>query len=360
MTRAALVALAVAGCTNPSPLDAPAPVAATPFTGKSVEADVVLRDFRFDSGETLPELKLHYATLGTPQRDAAGHITNAVMILHGTGGSGKQFMRPQFADEMYGPGQPLDITRYFIVLPDDIGHGGSSKPSNGMRAHFPQYAYGDMVRAEHEIAAHLGIARLRLVMGTSMGCMHGFMWAERYPDAMDSVVALACLPVQIAGRNRMWRKLLIDGITNDPEWNHGDYTTPPRASLHIATAMYIIAGSAPVAQQASLPTRDAVDKKLAELEPMLEKDMDPNDELYAVSASRDYDPSRDLEQIRARLVHINFGDDFINPPELGIAEQMIKRVPRGRFVLIPGSAETHGHGTHTWARFWKQELRGLL
>jgi homoserine O-acetyltransferase/O-succinyltransferase len=325
------------------------------------EGDYVSHDFHFRSGETLPELRLHYHTFGKPARDATGRVTNAVLILHGTGGTGKQFLQRQFADVLFGPGQPLDVSRYFIVLPDDIGHGQSSKPSDGMHAHFPQYDYDDMVAGEHELLEKgLSVNHLRLVMGTSMGCMHSWVWTETYPDFMDAAMPLACLPVQIAGRNRMWRKMVIDGIRQDPDWKNGDYTTEPRAALQIGTDFLLIAGSTPLPMQISYPTRDAADKDLDDYVKRVTPTLDANDLLYAVNSSRNYDPSPQLEKITVPVMLVNSGDDFINPPDLGIAQREIKRVKHGRFVLIPASAETHGHGTHTWAVFWQQYLQQLL
>jgi homoserine O-acetyltransferase len=325
------------------------------------EGDYIAHDFHFKSRESLPELRLHYATFGKPERDASGKVTNAVLILHGTGGSGRQFLAPQFADVLYGPGQLLDATRYFIILPDNIGHGKSSKPSDGMRAHFPQYDYDDMVAAQHELLEKgLGVNHLRLVLGTSMGCMHSWVWSETYPDFMDALMPLACLPVQIAGRNRLWRKMVIEGIRQDPDWKNGDYTVEPRAALQISADFLLIAGSAPLPMQKSLPTRDAADKYLDDSTKRITATLDANDFLYAVSASRNYDPSERLETIKAPVMFVNSADDFINPPELGIAEREIKRVKHGKFVLIPASEQTHGHGTHTWAAIWQQYLKELL
>ena len=326
-----------------------------------MEADYVAHNFHFKSGETLPELRLHYTTLGKPQVDGAGKVTNAVLILHGTGGSGHQFLAPQFADVLFGPGQLLDANRYFIILPDNIGHGKSSKPSDGMHAHFPQYDYDDMVAAQHELLEKgLGVNHLRLLMGTSMGCMHSWVWGETYPEFMDAMMPLACLPVQIAGRNRLWRKMVMEGIRQDPEWKNGDYKTEPRAALQISADFLIIAGSAPLLMQKNLPTREAADKYLDESMKRNAGSLDANDLLYAVNASRNYDPSAKLETIKAPVMFVNSADDFINPPELGIAEREIKRVPHGKFVLIPVSDQTHGHGTHTWAAVWQQYLKELL
>jgi homoserine O-acetyltransferase/O-succinyltransferase len=325
------------------------------------EGDYIAHDFHFKSGETLAELRLHYLTFGKPVRDAAGRVTNAVLILHGTGGSGRQFLAPQFAGVLFGPGQLLDVSRYYVILPDNIGHGKSSKPSDGMHAHFPQYDYDDMVAAQHELLEKgLGVNHLRLIMGTSMGCMHSWVWGETYVDFMDAMMPLACLPVQIAGRNRVWRKMVIDGIRQDPDWKNGDYTTEPRAALQIGADFLIIAGSAPLQMQNSLPTRDDADKFLAESMPRITSHLDANDLFYAVNSSRNYDPSPGLEKITVPVMFVNSADDFINPPELGIAEREIKRVKNGKFVLIPISDQTHGHGTHTWAAVWQQNLKELL
>ena len=325
------------------------------------EADHIAHDFHFKSGEILPELRLHYTTFGKPERDGSGRVTNAVLILHGTGGTGHQFLAPQFAEVLFGPGQLLDANRYFIILPDNVGHGKSSKPSDGLHAHFPQYDYDDMVAAQHDLLEKgLGVNHLRLILGTSMGCMHSWVWGETYPDFMDALMPLACLPVQIAGRNRLWRKMVIDGIRKDPDWKDGDYTTEPRAALEIAADFLLIAGGAPLTMQKNLATRDAADKYLDDSMKRITATLDANDMLYAVSASRNYDPSSKLETIQAPVMFVNSADDFINPPELGIAEREIKRVKKGRFVLIPASEQTHGHGTHTWAAIWQQYLTELL
>jgi len=325
------------------------------------EGDFAIKDFKFVSGEALPELRVHYVTLGRLARDARGHASNAVLILHGTGGTGRQFLAPQFADELYGAGQPLDTTKYFIVLPDGIGHGHSSRPSDGLRAHFPHYDYDDMIEAQYRLLTkHLGVDHLRLVMGTSMGGMHTWVWAESHPGFMDAAMPLACLPVAIVGRNRLWRDMVEDAILSDPEWKKGDYTSEPTAALRAADHILLLAGSAPLFQQRTLATRDSVDHYLGAYLKRTLPTLDANDLLYQVDASRRYDPSPGLERITTTLVHVNSGDDFINPPELGIAEREIKRVKHGRFVLIPASDQTHGHGTHTWAVFWKQELTALL
>jgi homoserine O-acetyltransferase len=325
------------------------------------EGDYVIRDFHFASGEMLPELRLHYTTLGQPRRDSHGRVVNAVLILHGTGGSGRSLLNEHFAGVLFGRGQLLDSNRYFIILPDGIGHGKSSRPSDGLHARFPQYAYADMLAAQHALLVEgLQVDHLRLVMGTSMGCMHTFMWGEAYPDFVDALMPLACLPVQIAGRNRLWRNLLMQGIRTDPEWLQGEYKSEPLGSLREAAGLLLIAGSAPIPMQLTLPTRDAADQFLEKYMQRQLDELDANDLLFQVGASRDYDPSPELEKIKVPVTLINSADDFINPPELGIAEREIKRVKSARFVLLPASDQTHGHGTHTWAVLWQQYLAQLL
>ena len=307
----------------------------------TTEGDFVVKNFKFRSGETLPELRLHYTTLGKPVRNAEGRVTNAVLILHGTGGSGQQFLQQQFAGELFGPGQLLDANRYYIILPDGVGHGKSSKPSDGLHARFPQYDYDNMVAAHHQLLSEgLGVNHLRLILGTSMGCMHSFVWGETYPDFMEALMPLACQPVQIAGRNRIWRKMVMDAIRNDPEWKGGDYSAEPQQGLRTALDLLLIAGSAALYMQKTLPTRDAADKYLDDYFKARLAGLDANDLLYQVNASRSYDPSPQLEKIIAHVMYVNSADDFINPPELGMAEREIKKVKNARFVLIPISDET--------------------
>jgi homoserine O-acetyltransferase len=325
------------------------------------EGDVTVRNFAFRSGETLPELKLHYYTLGTPKRDASGHVTNAVMLLHGTGGTGRQFLRPQFAETLLVPGGLLDPARYYVIMPDGIGHGGSSKPSDGLHAHFPHYDYDDMVEAHYKLLTEgLKIDHLRLLFGTSMGCMQGFVWGETHPAFADALMTNACLPVPIAGRNRFWRKMLMDAITGDPAWAGGDYQEQPKEAMRVASGLLVLAGAAPLPFQLADPTRDQVDRYYDEHLAETLKTVDANDLLYQVDSSRDYDPSPKLGLITAQVMWVNSADDFINPPELGIAEQKVKDLKHGEFVLIPLSADTHGHGTHTWAKFWQDKMAHLL
>ena len=324
------------------------------------EGDFIVRDFRFSSGETLPELRLHYRTVGTPQRDASGKVRNAVLVMHGTGGTGAQFLGANFAGELFGSEQPLDAARYFVILPDAIGHGKSSKPSDGLRARFPRYGYEDMVRAHHQLVTEgLGVGRLRLVMGTSMGGMHTWLWGQRYPEAMDALMPLASLPDQISGRNRAWRRVAIDAIRRDPTWQDGNYTAQP-LGLHTVAQMLWLASSNPVLRQQAAPTLADADRVLDEYVDAYVKTGDANDILYAIEASRDYDPKPGLGRIVAPLVAINSADDIINPPELGILEREIVRVKHGTAIVIPFGPQTVGHGTHTMAALWKHHLQALL
>ena len=325
------------------------------------EGDYIVHDFKFTSGETLPELRLHYRTIGKQQKDAQGKTTNAVLIMHGTTGSGAQFVpRPEFADELFGKGQPLDATKFFIILPDGIGHGKSSKPSDGLHAKFPRYGYLDMVEAQYRLLTEgLGVNHARLVMGTSMGGMHTWLWGELHPDFMDALMPLASLPTQISGRNRAWRRVIIDAIRNDPAWNGGEYKTEPPSLRTAAETLWFMSGN-PVLRQKEAPTLAKTDEVLDKFVGQIVKTDDANDVLYALEASHDYDPGPNLEKIRAPLLGINSADDLINPPELGILEREIKRVPHGRASVIPLSDKTRGHGSHTVAVLWKDELVKLL
>jgi homoserine O-acetyltransferase len=336
-------------------------VPATPAHAVFQEGDWVAHDFHFRSGETLPQVHLHYRTVGSPIRDSAGEIVNAVLVLHSTASASDQFQKPQFADVVFGPGQVLDASRYYTVMPDSIGHGRSSKPSDGLKARFPAYDYDDMVGAQHALLTQgLGIRHLELVMGTSMGCMHSWVWAETYPTFMDAVMPLACLPAPIAGRNRMWRKMLIDQIRRDPTWNGGNYSQQPVESLRWAAQLILIASSGAEELQKLGPDAPAADRFLTEFTEHKMAGLDANDLLYALGSSRNYEPSGHLDAIRARLLTINFADDFINPPELNIAGPAVARLPNARLIVVPSSPDTHGHLTHTWAVFWQESLRTLL
>lgn len=317
------------------------------------EGDWVARDFKFHTGEALSELRLHYATVGDPTGEP-------VLVLHGTTGAGANFLSPAFAGELFGPGQTLDASKYFIIMPDAIGHGKSSKPSDGMRAKFPRYDYDDMVAAQYRLVTEgLGIRHMRLVMGFSMGGMHTWIWGITHPDFMDALVPMASQPAEMSSRNWMMRRLIIDAIRNDPEWNNGNYSAPPRA-FHAASVFYGIASNGgTLAYQKLAPTRAAADKLLDDrlAAPFT---ADANDTLYQWDSSRDYNPSPGLEHIRAALLAINSADDERDPPETGIMDRELKRVPNGKLYLIPASTETRGHGTVVMAKFWKQQLQEFL
>jgi homoserine O-acetyltransferase len=334
---------------------------ATPWPVK--DGSFEIQHFRFGTGETLPDLHLHYLTLGTPRRDAAGHTTNAVLLLHGTGGNAHSLLNPVFSNVLFGPGQPLDITKYFLIFPDDIGMGESSKPSDGLRMRFPRYTYDDMVRSQHQMLVDgLHIDHLRLVIGTSMGCMQSFVWGEMYPQFEDALMPLACEPIEIAGRNRMWRYMAMKSIRDDPAWDNGNYTQEPVAGLRGAADMLLIAVSAPQQWQKDFPTRQQADAFVNRTQDEIVAHTDADDFLYYFDASRDYNPEPRLSSIQAYVMWVNSADDFINPPELDemVAEKLVHRIPRGRFVLIPASMQTYGHGTHTHAAVWKQYLVELL
>jgi len=325
-----------------------------------VEGDYIIRNFKFKTGEVLPELRIHYRTIGKPSRDASGIVRNAILILHGTGGTGGGFLSAGFAGELFNEGQLLDGNKHFIILPDGIGHGRTTKPSDGLHAKFPHYTYDDMVLAQHLLLTDgLGVNHLRLVLGTSMGAMHTWVWGEMYPDFMDALMPLASNPVQIGGRNRVIRKMIMDSIRNDPEWKNGEYTEQPHG---LVSALYglMVMTSAPLEWQKQFSTREAADKYLDDQIRSRIGSTDANDMLYQFEASRDYDPSPQLESIKAPLLAVNSADDFVNPPELGIMEREIKRVKHGRFVLIPISDQTRGHGTHSIPAIWKNYLAGLL
>ena len=341
-------------------LAASATDAQRPRPTPGVTGDYVIRDFRFADGERLDSLSIHYRTFGTPKRDAAGVVRNAVLILHGTTGSGSQFLSPSFGNELYRAGQPLDTTVYYVILPDGVGHGESSRPSAGLRARFPHYDYADMIEAQHRLLVdHLGVRHLRIVMGTSMGGMHSWMWGERYPDFMDGIVPLASVPTEIAGRNRMFRHMIMEDITRDPAWRGGDYATQP-PGLRDAMQILFVMTSAPLVQQRTAPTRDKADSAIDATLDARFRTMDANDVLYAFDASRNYDPSSGLGLITAPLLAINSADDQVNPPELGLMEQLMPKVRHGRYLLIPISPITRGHGTHTVAAAWKTPFEKFL
>jgi homoserine O-acetyltransferase len=326
-----------------------------------VERDYIARDFKFGTGETIASLRLHYRTLGTPVRDSTGVVHNAVLILHGTGGSGAGFLSSTFGGQLFGTGQLLDASRYFIVIPDGIGHGKSSRPSDGLRMRFPKYTYDDMVRSQHLLLTEgLDINHLKLVMGTSMGAMHCWVWGEMYPGFADGLMPLASAPTAIAGRNRVMRKMIMDSITQDPDWLHGDYVEQPRRGLVGALNILLMMTSSPLQWHRSGPTRDRADQWYEDQIRSRLMTTDANDMLYQFDASREYDPSPALEKITAAVLAVNSADDVVNPPELGLMENLMPRVKHGRYVLIPTSDATRGHGTHSLPSVWGRYLADFL
>ena len=324
------------------------------------QGDFIVRDFRFASGEVLPELRLHYLTIGTPVRNSEGHIANAILLLHGTNGSGAGFLTEEFAGELFDDGQPLDARHWFIVVPDSIGHGKSSKPSDGLRAKFPHYGYGDMVEAQRRLLVEgFGVDHLRLIVGTSMGGMHAWMWAGSHPGFMDAVFPVACLPAQIAGRNRMERKLIVEAIRNDPEWKGGDYDRQPQGLVTALRMVAISAGSTKRFYQEA-PTQEATDRLLDRMVQQRMKNADANDVLYAWDASRDYDPAPGLDGIRAPVTAVNFADDERNPIALGVMEREMGKIAGGQYVLVAASDRTRGHASLNDAALWKDYLVELL
>ena len=323
--------------------------------------DYIAHDFHFGTGESLPELKLHYLTLGTPHRNAAGHVDNAVLLLHGTGGDAHTLFNPIFSTVLFGKGQPLDITHYFLIFPDDIGHGVSSKPSDGLHMRFPKYDYDDMVRSQHQMLLEgLHVDHLRLILGTSMGCMQSFVWGETYPSFMDALMPLACQAVPLAGRNREWRYMAIQALKSDPNFQGGEYKSEPLQGVTFANDLLLLAGGAPLQLQKNYPTRAQVEKYVDESIANNLAHTDANNMIYYIDASRNYDPSKNLAKITVPLMWINSADDFINPPELGLAQQQVKEMPHAKFVLLPITDDTRGHGTHTAAKIWKDYLVELL
>ncbi len=319
------------------------------------EADFPVKSYAFKSGESLPEVKIHYRTLGTIKRDGNGDIANAVLLLQGNTGTSANWLRPSLADELFKPGQPFDASQYFIVMPDALGRGGSSKPSDGLRAKFPHYRYHDMVDLQHRLVTDgLGIKHLRLVLGSSLGCMHTWMWGETYPDMMDGIVGLSCQPVEISGRNRILRRASAEAIRHDPDYMDGNYDKPPAHWIYSAAGQSVVTESPRVIQEEA-PTRAAADALYDKRVEALKK-RDANDQLYAIESIEDYSPETDLDKIKAKAMLINDSEDFADPPTLGTVERALTKVKDGRYVLIPPSAETHGHFTHYYARVWKPYL----
>jgi homoserine O-acetyltransferase len=332
---------------------------AAPSLPNQKEDTFVAKNFKFQSGETFPELKLHYITVGTPHKNAQGDIDNAVLLLHGTTGTGKNYLAPNMASQLYGPGQPLDATKFYLIMPDGLGRGGSSKPSDGLRTKFPHYGYTDVVEGQYILVTEgLGIKHLKLIVGTSMGGMQGWMWGERHPDFMDFIMPIASQPVEVSGRNMLWRRLAIEAIRDDPDWNNGDYTKQPSHFEHFLPIFQIMTES-PVRLQEQAPTRAKANELYDGFINNFTK-VDANDYLYWVESSYDYNPQPDLDKIKARLLAVNFADDELNPPELGIMEREVPRIRNGRFVLVPAGDKTRGHMTLTQAGVWKNYVTELL
>jgi homoserine O-acetyltransferase len=350
---------ATAQTMSSSPAGTPQPV-----TWHTQDGTYIIKDFRFGTGETLPELKLHYLTLGQPHHNATGRVDNAILLLHGTGGNARSLLAPQFSNVLFGPGQPFDITKYFLILPDDIGHGQSSKPSDGLRMKFPQYDYDDMVASQHTMLTEgLHVDHLRLILGTSMGCMQSWVWSETFPNFMDALAPFACYPVELAGRNRMTRYIAIESIKHDTAWNNGNYTSQPVEGLRGAEAMLLIMGSSALQMQKNYPTRAQAEKDVDDYMARTIAHADANDMIYYINASRNYNPEPQLSTIVAPALWINSADDFINPPEIGemiINPRVLSKMPKTKYIDIPISDATRGHGTHTNAAVWKQYLIDFL
>lgn len=334
------------------------------WNGQAAHHSASLPDFTFHTGETLPLVTMSYYTLGSPRRDEEGRVVNAVMLLHGTGGSGRSLLRNHFGDQLFGPGQPLDIQRYYIISPDNLGHGDSSKPSDGLRTDFPRYDYDDMVKAQYRMLTEsLDVQQLELIIGTSMGCMHSFVWGIEHPGFVRRFVPLACNAVEIAGRNRISRQMVIAGFKDDPAYADGHYANP--AELHLGQTVFayvlMLGGGNPYRLQAQAPTRETAEELLhLYMERRRANPVEPNDTIYQFDASRNYNPALRLQEITAPVLWINSADDFLNPPELGKPASLAAEMENARFVLIPASDETRGHGTHSSPGFWKHHLIDFL
>ena len=321
----------------------------------------VIKNFKFSDGTSLDSLKLHYYFVGTPHLNKQGNVDNAVLIMHGTGGSGESLLTENFAGQLFKAGQILDANKYFIILPDGIGHGKSSKPSDGLRMKFPTYTYDDMVDVDYLLLSqHLNIKHARLIMGTSMGAMHTWVFGYRYPDFMDALMPLASLPIEIAGRNRILRKMIIDAIKDDPTWNKGNYIQQPALGLKHALDILMIMSSAPLQWQKEAPTKKSAELYLDKYLINATKGKDANDMIYQFDASREYNPAPYLSKIKAPLLAINSADDQINPPELKVLDTAILKIQKGKYILLPITSETRGHGTHSLPKIWGNYLKEFL
>ena len=342
----------------PSPSLAQAKESAAPGFPGQTEGDFIIKGFHFNGGAVLPELRLHYVTLGAPHRNSDGEIDNAVLLLHSTGSDAMEFFEPDFSGPLYGPGQPLDLIKFYLIIPDAIGQ--SSKPSDGLRAHFPHYGYEDIVAAQHRLVTEkLGVTHLRLVMGLSMGGMHTWLWGERYPEMMDGLFPISALPVETGGRNRLWRHMIVEMIRNDPEWNGGDYKKQLECFVRLAPLLLIM-NSNPARQYERYPTRAAADAWYDRIIQGARTHGEANNVLYHYDASSDYNPTPGLDKIKARLLLILFEDDQINSPEFAALSREMPRVKNGRFVTVPAGKESDGEGNNTDAKLWRSQLEDLL
>ena len=337
-----------------------APAAAAQSFPAPERQDFIVKDFRFRSGETLPEITIHYRTVGTPVRDARGKITNGVMVLHGSSGDAGQVLAASFSEPLLGKGGPLDAGKYFLIFPDNLGNGRSTKPSDGLRAKFPRYGYLDMVALQHRLVTHgLGIDRLKLIIGISMGGMQAWLWGIHYPDAIDGLVPIAAMPVAIQGRNLLWRRILSQAIHKDPEWKDGNYDKQPQGFLSIMP-MFDMLVQSPARLADSITSYRAADDHLAEvLEETLDED-DANNILFRFESSFEFNPEPDLGKIRAPVLTILFEDDELNPVTLGIMERVMPKVKAGRMVVIPAGPETEGHRTQVKASVWREHVRRFM
>ena len=325
----------------------------------ATQGDAWFDNYRFRDGETLPCLRIHYATLGSPHHDSQGHIDNAVLVIHWTGADGNTLLSKNYMEALFAPGRPLDETRYFLIFPDNVGHGQSSKPSDGLRAAFPKYGYRDMVDLQHRlITEKLGIEHLHAILGMSMGGMNAWQWAEAYPDAMDGVMPVVSLPIPISGRNMLWRRIVIDAIRSDPEWNWGNYTSPPQGWLNVFPLMRMMLDGVPHLQTL-LPDGPAADHFIAEARRQA-LPIDANDILYSLSSSADYDPRAELASIKTKVFALNFVDDEFNPAELHVLDELMPKVPQGQFVVQPGSAESFGHLTMAHPELWSENVAQFM
>lgn len=360
LSRLCAVTLLVTLTSWPIPISSQTKETPSPVWPGQTEGDFIIKDFHFNSGEVLPELRLHYVTLGMPHRNPSSVIDNAILLLHSTGGDTTEFFKPEFSGPLYGPGQPIDLTKFYVIIPDAIGHGKSSKPSDGMRAHFPHYGYEDIVAAQHQLVTQkLDVTHLRLVLGLSMGGMQTWLWGERHPEMMDALFPISSLPVEIGGRNRLWRHTIVEAIRDDPEWKNGDYDQQPHGYSRIVPLVAIMVSN-PVRQYEQYPTKAAADAWYERMVQRAYKHADANDKLYQYDASSDYNPAPDLEKIKAKLVLIVFEDDQINSPEFAALDRNMPRVKNGRHVIVPADKQSNGEGNNTDAKLWRSYLQGLL